>query len=150
MAVVALSYLLEAGVQFGHQTKRWNPKMKEYIYTAREDIYIIDLQKTQALIEEAYAEIKNIADNGGMGVTLDIMSRMKDANYEEYFINWAKVWCIKAKPEYQQLLLRVDVHAPAILRANMQPRNFSEWYDTFKVTSKDKMYLVPSKRVTIW
>lgn len=93
---------------------------------------------------------ENIADNGGMGVTLDIMSRMKDANYEEYFINWAKVWCIKAKPEYQALLLRVDVHAPAILRANMQPRNFSEWYETFGVTSKDKMYLAPTKRVTIW
>lgn len=93
---------------------------------------------------------ENIADNGGMSVTLDIMSHMKDANYEEYFINWAKVWCQKAKPEYQQLLLRVDVHAPAILRANMQPRNFTEWYDTFKVTSKDKMYIAPSKRVIIW
>ena len=65
MAVVSMSYLLEAGVHFGHQTKRWNPKMKEYIYTSRDDIYIIDLQKTQALIEEAYAEIKSIADNGG-------------------------------------------------------------------------------------
>ena len=65
MAVVSMSYLLEAGVHFGHQTKRWNPKMKEYIYTSRDDIYIIDLQKTQALIEEAYEEIKSIADNGG-------------------------------------------------------------------------------------
>ena len=46
MAVVSLSYLLEAGVHFGHQTKRWNPKMKEYIFTTRDDIYIIDLQKT--------------------------------------------------------------------------------------------------------
>ena len=65
MAVVSMSYLLEAGVHFGHQTKRWNPKMKEYIFTAREDIYIIDLQKTQALLEEAYNEIKTIAENGG-------------------------------------------------------------------------------------
>ena len=46
MAVVSMGYLLEAGVHFGHQTKRWNPKMKEYIFTAREGIYIIDLQKT--------------------------------------------------------------------------------------------------------
>ena len=46
MTVVSMSYLLEAGVHFGHQTKRWNPKMKEYIFTARDDIYIIDLQKT--------------------------------------------------------------------------------------------------------
>ena len=65
MAVIAKSYLLEAGVHFGHQTKRWNPKMKEYIYTSRDDIYIIDLQKTQKLIEEAYAEIKSICENGG-------------------------------------------------------------------------------------
>lgn len=65
MAVVSMSYLLEAGVHFGHQTKRWNPKMKEYIFGTREDIYIIDLEKTTNKIEEAYAEIKSIADNGG-------------------------------------------------------------------------------------
>ena len=65
MAVVSMSYLLEAGVHFGHQTKRWNPKMKEYIFTAREDIYIIDLQKTQELLEVAYNELKTIAENGG-------------------------------------------------------------------------------------
>ena len=65
MAVVSMSYLLEAGVHFGHQTKRWNPKMKEYIFTARDDIYIIDLEKTAACIEEAYAQLKTIAENGG-------------------------------------------------------------------------------------
>ncbi len=65
MAVVSMSYLLEAGVHFGHQTKRWNPKMKEYIYNSRDDIYIIDLEKTQKLLEEAYSEIKTIASNGG-------------------------------------------------------------------------------------
>ena len=65
MAVVSMSYLLEAGVQFGHQTKRWNPKMKEYIFTSRDDIYIIDLEKTVNCIEVAYAEIKKIAENGG-------------------------------------------------------------------------------------
>ncbi|MBE6148844.1 MAG: 30S ribosomal protein S2 [Firmicutes bacterium] len=65
MAVVSMSYLLEAGVHFGHQTKRWNPKMKEYIFNSRDDIYIIDLEKTQSLLEEAYDEIKTIATNGG-------------------------------------------------------------------------------------
>ena len=65
MSVVSMSYLLEAGVHFGHQTKRWNPKMKEYIYTSREDIYIIDLQKTVNKIEEAYQALKEIAANGG-------------------------------------------------------------------------------------
>ena len=65
MAVVSMSYLLEAGVHFGHQTKRWNPKMKEYIFNSRDDIYIIDLEKTQKLLEEAYEEVKTIASNGG-------------------------------------------------------------------------------------
>ncbi len=65
MAVVSMSNLLEAGVHFGHQTKRWNPKMKPYIFAAREDIYIIDLQKTAEKLEEAYQEVKTIAQNGG-------------------------------------------------------------------------------------
>lgn len=65
MAVVSMSFLLEAGVHFGHQTKRWNPKMKEYIFAARDEIHIIDLQKTAEKLEESYKEIKSIADNGG-------------------------------------------------------------------------------------
>ena len=65
MTVVSMSYLLEAGVHFGHQTKRWNPKMKEYIYNSRDDIYIIDLQKTVEKMEEAYAALTEIVKNGG-------------------------------------------------------------------------------------
>ena len=65
MAVVSKSILLEAGVHFGHQTKRWNPKMKPYIYGARDDIYIVDLDKTVEGMEAAYAEMKSIAENGG-------------------------------------------------------------------------------------
>ncbi len=93
---------------------------------------------------------ENMADNGGMGVTLEIMSKTEGVSYEEYFQNWAKVWCLKAKPEYLQLLLNLDVHGPSILRANMPPRNFQEWYDTFNVKKTDKMYIAPSKRVVIW
>jgi len=65
MAVVSMSYLIEAGVQFGHQTKRWNPKMKEYIQTTRDGVYIINLEKTIACLEDAYAKVKEIAENGG-------------------------------------------------------------------------------------
>ena len=83
MAVVSMSYLLEAGVHFGHQTKRWNPKMKEYIFGAREDIYIIDLEKTTKLMEEAYAEIKNIADNGGTFLFVGTKKQAGDAAKEE-------------------------------------------------------------------
>ena len=64
MAIVSKNYLLEAGVHFGHQTKRWNPKMKEYIFAARDDIYIIDLAKTVEKMEEAYAELKELATDG--------------------------------------------------------------------------------------
>ncbi len=63
--IVSMNYLLEAGVHFGHQTKRWNPKMKEYIFTSRDDIYIIDLEKTKACLEAAYEAVKTIAENGG-------------------------------------------------------------------------------------
>ena len=83
MAVVSMSYLLEAGVHFGHQTKRWNPKMKEYIFGAREDIYIIDLEKTTKLLEEAYAELKKIADNGGTFLFVGTKKQAQEAAKEE-------------------------------------------------------------------
>lgn len=83
MAVVSMSYLLEAGVHFGHQTKRWNPKMKPYIFTARDDIYIIDLDKTVEKIEEAYAAIKEIADNGGTFLFVGTKKQASEASFEE-------------------------------------------------------------------
>ncbi len=64
MAVVTMKELLEAGVHFGHQTRRWNPKMKKYIFTERNGIYIIDLQKTLKHIEEAYQVVREAAENG--------------------------------------------------------------------------------------
>ena len=64
MAVVSMKQLLEAGVHFGHQTRRWNPKMAEYIYCERNGIYIIDLQKTVKKLEEAYSFVRNLAENG--------------------------------------------------------------------------------------
>ena len=101
-------------------------------------------------VNGAFIVSENMADNGGMSVTLDIMSRTPDASYEEYFTNWAKIWCEKAKPEYLQLLLSVDVHGPCILRTNMPPRNFEEWYKTFDVKETDQMYIAPEKRIIIW
>ncbi|HIW55950.1 MAG TPA: 30S ribosomal protein S2 [Firmicutes bacterium] len=64
MAVVSMKQLLEAGVHFGHQTRRWNPKMKKYIYSARNDIHIIDLQQTVQLAEAAYAFVRDVAASG--------------------------------------------------------------------------------------
>ena len=83
MAVVSMSYLLEAGVHFGHQTKRWNPKMKEYIFTSRDDIYIINLEKTVECIETAYAEIKKIAENGGKFLFVGTKKQASEASQEE-------------------------------------------------------------------
>ena len=65
MSVISMKQLLEAGVHFGHQTKRWNPKMAEYIYTERNGIYIIDLQKSVGKVDEAYNAVKNIVADGG-------------------------------------------------------------------------------------
>ena len=65
MSVISMKQLLEAGVHFGHQTRRWNPKMAEYIYTERNGIYIIDLQKSVGKVDEAYFAIKDIVANGG-------------------------------------------------------------------------------------
>ena len=101
-------------------------------------------------VNGAFIVSENMADNGGMSVTLDIMSKMDGASYEEYFCNWAKVWCRKGRPEYLKLLLSVDVHGPSILRANMPPRNFKEWYETYGVTENDQMYIAPEKRIIIW
>jgi small subunit ribosomal protein S2 len=64
MAIISMKKLLEAGVHFGHQTRRWNPKMAEYIFTERNGIYIIDLQKTSDKVDEAYNFIKEVVANG--------------------------------------------------------------------------------------
>ena len=83
MAVIAKSYLLEAGVHFGHQAKRWNPKMKEFIFTTRDEIHIIDLQKTVEKIEEAYAELLKACENNGKVLFVGTKKQAKEASIEE-------------------------------------------------------------------
>ena len=82
MTVVSMNYLLEAGVHFGHQKRRWNPKMKEYIFTTRDDIYIIDLQKTAKKMEEAYAALKEIAENEGKVLFVGTKKQAQEAMEE--------------------------------------------------------------------
>ena len=65
MAIVSINYLLEAGVHFGHQKRRWNPKMKKYIFNSRDDIYIIDLQKVSESLDKAYQVVKSVAEKDG-------------------------------------------------------------------------------------
>ena len=93
MAVVSMKQLLEAGVHFGHQTRRWNPKMAPYIYTERNGIYIIDLQKTVKKLEEAYNFVREISANGGNVLFVGTKKQAQDAIKEEaarcggYYVN---------------------------------------------------------------
>lgn len=93
MTVISMNYLLEAGVHFGHQKRRWNPKMKEYIYTTRDDIYIIDLAKTVKKLEEAYEALKQIAADGGKVLFVGTKKQAQEAVEESatrtnmYFMN---------------------------------------------------------------
>ena len=91
--IVSMNYLLEAGVHFGHQKRRWNPKMKEYIYTTRDDIYIIDLAKTVKKLEEAYEAMKKIAEEAGQVLFVGTKKQAQEAVEEcatrtgMYFVN---------------------------------------------------------------
>ncbi|MFC6291667.1 30S ribosomal protein S2 [Macrococcus epidermidis] len=93
MAVISMKQLLEAGVHFGHQTRRWNPKMKKYIFTERNGIYIIDLQKTVKKVEEAYNFMKSVSEEGGTVLFVGTKKQAQDAIKDEairsgqFFIN---------------------------------------------------------------
>ena len=83
MAVVSMKQLLEAGVHFGHQTRRWNPKMAEYIYMERNGIYIIDLQKTVKKLEEAYSFVRSVSESGKSVLFVGTKKQAQDAVKEE-------------------------------------------------------------------
>ena len=83
MAIISMKQLLEAGVHFGHQTRRWNPKMKKYIYTDRNGIYIIDLQKTAKKLDEAYYSLQEVSKDGGRVLFVGTKKQAQDAVKEE-------------------------------------------------------------------
>lgn len=93
MSVISMKQLLEAGVHFGHQTRRWNPKMKKYIFTERNGIYIIDLQKTVKKVEEAYNYVKELVGNGGTILFVGTKKQAQESVKEEaeragmYYVN---------------------------------------------------------------
>ena len=93
VSVISMKQLLEAGVHFGHQTRRWNPKMKEYIFTERNGIYIIDLQKTVRMVEAAYNAVRQVAADGGKILFIGTKKQAQDAVREEaercgmYYVN---------------------------------------------------------------
>lgn len=93
---------------------------------------------------------ENIADAGGLSCALEAAKKEPNVDLESFFINWAKIWRMKARPEYTQLLLSIDVHAPNYLRANVQVKNLEDFYRVFTIQPTDTMYLAPEKRVNIW
>lgn len=112
MAVISMKQLLEAGVHFGHQTRRWNPKMAPYIFTDRNGIYIIDLQKTVKMVEEAYNFVKQTAANGGIILFVGTKKQAMDAVREEatrcgmFYVN--QRWLGGMLTNFQTIRRRID------------------------------------------
>lgn len=113
MSVISMKELLEAGVHFGHQTRRWNPKMAEYIFTERNGIYIIDLQKTVGKVEDAYAFIKNVVDENGTVLFVGTKKQAQEAIESEarragmYFVN--QRWLGGMLTNYKTIKKRIDL-----------------------------------------
>ena len=112
MAVISMKQLLEAGVHFGHQTRRWNPKMATYIYTERNGIYIIDLQKTVKKLEEAYSFVRELAASGESILFVGTKKQAQDAIREEaervnmYYVNAR--WLGGMLTNFKTMRTRVD------------------------------------------
>lgn len=112
MAVISMKQLLEAGVHFGHQTRRWNPKMDRYIFTERNGIYIIDLQKTVKKVEEAYNFVKSVAGDNGTILFVGTKKQAQDSVKEEaersgmFFIN--QRWLGGTLTNFQTIQKRID------------------------------------------
>ncbi|WP_457801433.1 M13 family metallopeptidase [Limosilactobacillus reuteri] len=93
---------------------------------------------------------ENIADAGGLSCALEAAKTEADFNAQEFFINWATIWRMKATEQYMQLLLSIDVHAPQKLRANIQAENLDDFYTAFDIKPGDEMYRAPEDQVHIW
>lgn len=112
MSVISMKQLLEAGVHFGHQTRRWNPKMAEYIFTERNGIYIIDLQKTVKKVEEAYNIVKDVAAEGKTILFVGTKKQAQEAIEEEakrcgmYFVN--QRWLGGMLTNYNTIKIRIN------------------------------------------
>lgn len=112
MAVISMKQLLEAGVHFGHQTRRWNPKMDRYIFTERNGIYIIDLQKTVKKVDEAYNFIKSVAEDNGTILFVGTKKQAQDSVKEEaeragqFYIN--QRWLGGTLTNFETIQKRID------------------------------------------
>ena len=95
MSVISMKQLLEAGVHFGHQTRRWNPKMAPYIYTERNGIYIIDLQQSVGMVDDAYNAVADIVANGGNILFVGSTSKVPSASIASICFSLAiRLWIV--------------------------------------------------------
>lgn len=108
------------------------------------------LENEGAVVNGKLVVSENVADVGGLSVALEAAKAEDDTDLTAFFSNWASVWRSKASIEYMKLIAKVDVHAPARLRANVQVTNFEDFFETFNVTPDDKMWRDQDKRVKIW
>ncbi len=141
MSVISMKQLLEAGVHFGHQTRRWNPKMKEFIFTERNGIYIIDLQKTVRMVDVAYNWVRQIAADGGKVLFIGTKKQAQDAVKEEaercemYFVN--QRWLGGMLTNFDTIKKRI---------ARLQQLEEMEGTESFvKLTKKEQAHLVAER-----
>lgn len=138
--------------KFGNLNRWWTDE--DYAaFEKKQDEMIAEFDGVETAAGKANGKLivsENIADQGGITAALTAAKEEADVNLEDFFSQWARIWRNKASLEFQQMLLSMDVHAPAELRANIPPTNLEEFYETFGVVSTDKMYRAPENRVKIW
>lgn len=141
MAVISMKQLLEAGVHFGHQTRRWNPKMDKYIFTERNGIYIIDLQKTVKKVDEAYNFVRQLSENGGTMLFVGTKKQAQDSVREEaersgqFYIN--QRWLGGTLTNFSTIQKRTD-----------RLHQLSKWEEdgTFEVLPKKEVILLRKEK----
>lgn len=144
MAVISMKQLLEAGVHFGHQTRRWNPKMDRYIFTERNGIYIIDLQKTVKKVEEAYNFIRSIAEENGTILFVGTKKQAQDSVADEaercgmYYIN--QRWLGGTLTNFETIQKRIN-----------RLHELDKWEEdgTFEVLPKKEVILLNKERARL-
>lgn len=138
--------------EFGNMVNWWTDEdFKQFKQRTQAEIDLFNgIEYGGGKINGKLVVSENVADVGGLSNAIEAAKSEDNANMQELFENWARVWAMKAAPEYINMLLTIDVHAPGPMRANVQPQNFDEFYEAFDVKPGDGMYLEPEKRVNIW
>ncbi|KXT77867.1 M13 family metallopeptidase [Streptococcus sp. DD13] len=138
--------------EHGNLKNWWKPEDYE-AFTARTQ-RVVDQFEGQdsygAKVSGKLTVSENIADLGGIAAALEAAKKEADFSAEEFFTNFARIWRMKARPEYMQMLAKVDVHAPAKLRTNIQLPNFADFHETFGIQEGDGMWRAEADRVIIW